>query len=66
MAGVFTVTKIHDYIDETNAYIFPLLRTTKDNWPEVSNQLFALKYHITSVVDAVSIMASSLLTNDPE
>ncbi len=53
MAGVFSVEKIHQYIAETREYVLPLLRRTKDQWPEDSNVLFVLKYHIMSVIDGL-------------
>ncbi len=53
MAGVFSVKKIHQYIAETREYVLPLLRRTKDKWPEDSNVLFVLKYHILSVIDGL-------------
>lgn len=53
MAGVFSVEKVHQYIAETREYVLPLLRKTKDQWPEDSNALFVLKYHIMSVIDGL-------------
>ena len=53
MAGVFTLAKTQEYIDETRGYVLPLLRQAKDQWPEDSNLFFVLKYHIISVVDGL-------------
>lgn len=53
MAGTFSIEKLKSYIDETRNYVLPLLRKTKDAYPEYSDALFALKYHIVSVVDAI-------------
>lgn len=53
MAGVFSVEKIKQYIEETQQYVLPLLRETKDRHPEDSNALFVLKYHIMSVIDGL-------------
>jgi len=55
MAGVFSVEKVVQYIDETRQYVLPLLRETKDKWPSDSNALFVLKYHIISVIDGLEI-----------
>lgn len=55
MAGAFSVEKLKSYIDETRDYVLPLLRKIKDTYPEYSNQLFSLKYHICSVVDAIDL-----------
>ena len=53
MAGTFSVAKLEAYIEETRHYVLPLLRNVKDRYPEDSDVLFVLKYHITSVVDAI-------------
>lgn len=55
MAGVFSVEKIAQYIEETREFVLPLLRRTKDQWPGDSNALFVLKYHIMSVIDGLEI-----------
>lgn len=53
MAGVFSKEKLFDYIDETKRFVFPLIRITKDEYPEYQNSLFILKYHIYSVLEAI-------------
>ena len=53
MAGTFSAEKLKAYIDETREYVLPLLRRIKDKYPEDADELFVLKYHIISVVDAV-------------
>lgn len=53
MAGTFSVEKLRAYIEETRRYVLPLLRRVKRQYPEDADALFALKYHITSVVDAI-------------
>ena len=53
MAGTFSIEKLKSYIDETRTYVLPLLRKVKDAYPEYSDAVFALKYHMTSVVDAI-------------
>ena len=55
MAGAFSVEKLKSYIEETRDFVLPLLRKIKDTYPEYSNQLFSLKYHICSVVDAIDL-----------
>lgn len=55
MAGVFSVEKINQYIEETREYVLPLLRRAKDQWPSDSNALFVLKYHIVSVIDGLEV-----------
>lgn len=58
MAGVFSVEKINQYIEETREYVLPLLRRAKDQWPSDSNALFVLKYHIVSVIDGLEVCLS--------
>lgn len=53
MAGTFSVEKLKAYIEETRHYVLPLLEKAKDLYPEDSNELFLLKYHIVSVVDSI-------------
>lgn len=55
MAGVFSVAKLKAYIEETRDYVLPLLRKVKELYPEYSNALFALKYQMVSVVDAIDL-----------
>ena len=56
MAGTFTAAKITEYIEETERFILPLIRSTKDKWPEISDALFVIKYHIHSVIDSLKII----------
>ena len=53
MAEVFTKEKIMEYIEETETYVLPLVRSTKEQWPEHSNVLFLMKYQITAVLEAI-------------
>lgn len=53
MAGTFSVQKLKSYIEETRQYVLPLLRKVKNQYPEDSDILFVLKYHIVSVVDSI-------------
>lgn len=53
MAGVFRTEKTLDYIKETDDYVMPLHRKAKDYWPQYSDALFVLKYHIRSVDDGL-------------
>ena len=56
MAGTFTPEKIDEYITETEKFIMPLIRSTKDTWPELNDELFVLKYHIDSVISSLKSM----------
>lgn len=53
MAGVFNKEKLMSYIEETDKYVLPLIRITKDFYPQYQAPLFVLKYHIVSVLDAI-------------
>ena len=53
MAGTFSKEKLLAYIDETRRYVLPMIRRIKDKYPEHSNVIFVLKYHIISVIDAI-------------
>lgn len=64
MAGTFSKEKLKAYIEETRQYVLPLLRKAKSLYPEDSDILFVLKYHITSVVD--SIEATMQVYETPE
>lgn len=54
MAGVFTLSKTLDYVQETREYVLPLIRKVKNAFPTDSDVLFALKYQITAVIDSIS------------
>lgn len=53
MAAAFDEVKMANYIKETETYIYPLMDKTSDNYPEYANQIFLIKYHMTSVVEAI-------------
>lgn len=53
MAGTFSKEKLISYIEETREYVLPLLRRAKLKYPEYSDALFAVKYHMVSVVDSI-------------
>lgn len=62
MSGVFSKEKMIDYIDETNHYVMPLLKNTKEKFPKYDNILFVLKYHMVSVLCAID----GLISNEEE
>lgn len=53
MAGAFSKEKLLSYIDETRRFVIPMIRKIKDKYPDDTDVLFVLKYHIISVVDAI-------------
>lgn len=56
IAGGFTRKRMLEYIEETEEWFYPLIRNAKTDFPEYSNPLFAMKYHIISVVEAIKHM----------
>lgn len=53
MATAFDRKKLIEYIKETEQWFYPLLQKAKTEYPMYSNQLFLIKYHMTSVVEAI-------------
>jgi len=53
MVKSFSLEKMKNYCDETEDYILPLLKYGRKFYPNYSNQLFSMKYHIESVLDAI-------------
>ena len=46
----FSKERIIEYINETEKYVYPLLQKAKTKYSKYSNQVFLIKYHMTSVV----------------
>lgn len=53
MAKSFTDEHMARYIKETQEHIHPLIRTARDRYPQYSNQLFLIRYHMNSVLEAL-------------
>lgn len=53
MAAGFTKEKMVTYIQETEKWFYPLLHKAKMDYPMYSNQIFLIKYHISSVLEAI-------------
>ena len=53
MAAAFSKEKLVQYIKETEKYVYPLLQKAKNEYPMYSNQIFLIKYHMTSVIEAI-------------
>jgi len=53
MAAGFTKVKIQDYMDNTEKWVYPLFKKAQTLYPEYSNQVFLIKYHMVSVMDAL-------------
>lgn len=53
MANSFSDEKMSEYIIETQTYIHPLMEKARDDFPEYTNQLFLIRYHMNSVLEAL-------------
>lgn len=53
MAACFSEEKMAFYIYETETYIYPLFDIIEGNYPEHAQQIFLIKYHLMSVVEAI-------------
>lgn len=53
MAGCFTDEKLVTYINETEKWIYPMFQIAKTEYPRYSNQIFLIKYHMTSVIGSL-------------
>ena len=53
MATSFTDEQMAEYIGETREYIHPLIEIARDKYPEYSNELFLIRYHMNSVLEAL-------------
>lgn len=53
MSAGFSKEKMVEYIKETESVVYPLLQKAKTDYPMYSNQIFLIKYHMTSVIEAI-------------
>ena len=53
MVTGFNRNKLAEYIKETEKWFYPLLQQAKTDYPMYSNQIFLLKYHLLSVIEAI-------------
>lgn len=53
MAVGFSKEKMVEYIKETEKWFYPLLQKAKYEFPMYSNQIFLIKYHMTSVIEVI-------------
>ncbi len=53
MSSGFSKEKIVDYINETEKWFYPLLQKSKTEYPQYSNQIFLIKYHMSSVIGSL-------------
>lgn len=53
MSAGFSRKKLADYINETEQWFYPMLQQGKTDYPQYNNQIFLLKYHMTSVISSL-------------
>ena len=53
MAACFSKEKMVEYIKESEKWYYPLMYKAKYEYPMYSNQIFLIKYHMTSVIEAI-------------
>ena len=56
MAAGFSSEKLVDYINETEKWFYPMLQQGKTDYPQYNNQIFVLRYHISSVISSLKHM----------
>ncbi|MCC8168164.1 MAG: hypothetical protein LIO37_02340 [Clostridiales bacterium] len=56
MASAFPVDKMRIYIEETEHWVYPLIRYAKKEYPEYESRIFLIQYQIKSVIETVKHM----------
>ncbi len=55
MSSSFTDEHMAAYIKETRKYVQPLMDRARKDYPEYTNQLFLIRYHMNSVMKAIEM-----------
>ena len=53
MAAAFSKQGMIRYIRSTERWVYPLMKETRQRYPQYGNQVFLIKYHMTSVVETI-------------
>ncbi len=53
MASGFTIERMASYIIETEEHIYPLFEVADRSFPQYANQIYLIRYHMMSVVEAL-------------
>lgn len=53
MSAAWKAPKLAKYILETEEFIYPLMNFAKNEYPEHMSQIFLIKYHMKSVIEAI-------------
>ena len=56
MAQTFDTEKLAEYIEETEVYVIPLLKSIKRRCPAYNNAVFLTKYQMLSVLESLKVM----------
>ena len=62
MTTGFSREKMLGYIRDTEKWIYPLYYRAKNFYPEHSNQIFLIKYHMSSVIETIKHLVGEELT----
>ncbi len=64
MAGSFSLARMAEYILETETYVLPILEELKEQYLDLSNAVFLLKYQMLSMLEAQKAMLVRLRKKD--
>ena len=53
IAGSFPERRLVSYINETESFVMPLLESARQTYPEFSDALFVVKYHMRSILESL-------------
>ena len=53
MSGGFGRDRMIEYVRSTEKWIYPLMHEARSRYPNYANQVFLIKYHMISVVEAI-------------
>lgn len=56
MAGGFKRERMVEYIEETEEWFLPLIKQAKKDYPEYTKPVFAMEYHILSVIETIKCL----------
>ena len=65
MVEAFTKDKLISYVEETVDLIYPLCAYAKEYYPELSNAVTIIKYHIVSICETISSLFNKHTSYNP-
>ena len=63
MVTAFTPNRMQKYIEETEIFVYPLFEAGEERFPEYQEQLFIIRYHMSSVIDSLKRLLSRNMTD---